>query len=366
MTQEQYTEYEKVMTRDAPLIITEAWESVFVKSIPELFEGIKWPVPIYRFNGNAIESWRATKSFHQELPPKLSSWLKKSQKNVQCILEACNYYITNSKKIKVKKVKTTSSEKAFGKINELISLFIEGCAGLISVYWLSEWNDQNLKEGKEPLFPQEIIKKAKEIRENDTFFDDSVELVYNYLDIISENEHWPKEVMKFLLLSELKEAIDSKQINFNKINQRKKGYAYFDKKLFLADELPEMLQRYSYKLNELKSSEKKSNVIKGVMASPGFVLGRIVRIFNREQLNKINYGDILVAPMTTPWYVPAMEKAIAFVTDEGGILCHATITAREMKKPCIIGTKIATKVLKDGDLVEVDADKGIVNVIKRK
>jgi pyruvate,water dikinase len=60
-----------------------------------------------------------------------------------------------------------------------------------------------------------------------------------------------------------------------------------------------------------------------------------------------------------------MKKAIAFITDEGGITCHAAIIARELKKPCIIGTKIATKVLKDGDLVEVDANKGVVKIIKK-
>jgi pyruvate,water dikinase len=55
-----------------------------------------------------------------------------------------------------------------------------------------------------------------------------------------------------------------------------------------------------------------------------------------------------------------MEKAAAFVTDAGGILSHAAITAREMKKPCIIGTKVATKVFNDGDMVEVDAESGII------
>lgn len=70
--------------------------------------------------------------------------------------------------------------------------------------------------------------------------------------------------------------------------------------------------------------------------------------------------------MTSPWYLPAMKKATAIVTDEGGITCHAAIVSRELKKPCIIGTKIATKVLKDGDLVEVDANKGIVRIIKQK
>ena len=75
-------------------------------------------------------------------------------------------------------------------------------------------------------------------------------------------------------------------------------------------------------------------------------------------------GDILVAIMTTPNFIPALEKAAAFVTDEGGITCHAAIIAREMKKPCIIGTKIATKFLKDGDIVQVDANNGIVHILK--
>ena len=64
--------------------------------------------------------------------------------------------------------------------------------------------------------------------------------------------------------------------------------------------------------------------------------------------------------MTRPEYLPLMEKAAAFITDAGGVLSHAAIVAREMKKPCIIGTKIATKILKDGDLVEVDAERGTI------
>jgi len=60
-----------------------------------------------------------------------------------------------------------------------------------------------------------------------------------------------------------------------------------------------------------------------------------------------------------------MERAAAFVTDEGGILCHAAIVAREMSKPCVTATKNATKVLKDGDLVEVDANNGVVRILER-
>jgi phosphohistidine swiveling domain-containing protein len=79
----------------------------------------------------------------------------------------------------------------------------------------------------------------------------------------------------------------------------------------------------------------------------------------------VKEGDIIVAPMTTPIHIPAMQKSAGIITDEGGITCHAAIVAREMKKPCIIGTKIATQVLKDGDLVEVDADNGVVRILEQ-
>ena len=69
--------------------------------------------------------------------------------------------------------------------------------------------------------------------------------------------------------------------------------------------------------------------------------------------------------MTRPEFVPLMKKALAVVTDEGGITCHAAIVSRELRIPCITGTKNATRILKDGDLIEVDADNGVVKIIKR-
>lgn len=105
--------------------------------------------------------------------------------------------------------------------------------------------------------------------------------------------------------------------------------------------------------------------LKGFVASRGKVRGRAKVLESAEELSKVEDGDVLVAVMTRPDYLPAMQKAVAFVTDEGGITCHAAIVAREMKKPCIIGTKIATKTFKDGDEIEVDAEKGTVTLIEK-
>ena len=103
--------------------------------------------------------------------------------------------------------------------------------------------------------------------------------------------------------------------------------------------------------------------IRGTTASKGVARG-IVRIVRKtHDLVNVVKGDVLVASMTRPEMVTAMEKACAIVTDEGGLTCHAAIVSRELGIPCIIGTKVATAVLKDGDEVEVDADKGTVKKI---
>ncbi len=112
---------------------------------------------------------------------------------------------------------------------------------------------------------------------------------------------------------------------------------------------------------------KKQSIFSGTAAFSGKNEGKVKVIFDPfSDIKKFKKGDILVAPMTTPEYIQLIKKAGAIITDEGGLLCHAAIVAREFKKPCIIGTKIATRVLKDGDLVEVDANKGVVKIIKRK
>ncbi len=103
--------------------------------------------------------------------------------------------------------------------------------------------------------------------------------------------------------------------------------------------------------------------IRGFSASRGSVRGTVKVVFSSKDFHKVERGDILVTIMTSVDFIHVMERAAAFVTNEGGITSHASIVAREMGKPCIIGTKIATKVLKDGDIVEVDANNGVVRVL---
>lgn len=108
---------------------------------------------------------------------------------------------------------------------------------------------------------------------------------------------------------------------------------------------------------------KRPTELKGQTGCMGSAEGVVKIITRPSDMGKMNQGDILVSIATDPDIVPAMKKAGAIVTEQGGVTSHAAIVARELNIPCVIGTKIATRVLKDGDRVSVDANKGIVKLI---
>jgi phosphohistidine swiveling domain-containing protein len=104
--------------------------------------------------------------------------------------------------------------------------------------------------------------------------------------------------------------------------------------------------------------------LNGQIASPGLVKGKVKIVNEAEDMEKMEEGDVLISHQTQPELLPAMKIAAAIVTDQGGMTCHAAIVSRELNVPCVIGTKVATNVLKDGDLGEVDAHHGIVRKVK--
>ncbi len=106
------------------------------------------------------------------------------------------------------------------------------------------------------------------------------------------------------------------------------------------------------------------DVLVGIIGSPGYAKGK-VQIIHKDNFEEFEAGSILVCEMTSPDYLPLMQKASAVITDLGGILSHAAIVARELRKPCVVGTKNATRLLREGDLVEVEAVKGIIKITKK-
>jgi len=101
-------------------------------------------------------------------------------------------------------------------------------------------------------------------------------------------------------------------------------------------------------------------LLSGAPASPGIAAGPVRLVADPSQIDKVLEGDVLVAEMTTPDFVPAMKRAVAIVTDRGGRTAHAAIVSREMGIPCIVGTGDAMAILKDGQIITVDGSSGNV------
>jgi len=166
----------------------------------------------------------------------------------------------------------------------------------------------------------------------------------------------------YLTLDEIKEILERNKINKQIISNRKNSHCIMTTKtkkleiqVISSKSIP---KRYNRAIEQSKQLE--NEIIKGLVGNRGKVKGQVRIVTTYDDIKRFNKGEVLVANTTHPNYLPAMQKAVAFITNEGGIVSHAAIIAREFNIPCIVGTKIATQVLKDGDMVEVDANKGVV------
>ena len=164
------------------------------------------------------------------------------------------------------------------------------------------------------------------------------------------------------------EAMESINKDFSKVlKERENPFGFYC--------APNLIQKLeSGKVMEywnLYTENKKAaaqQVIKGIVVSAGKlnkVKGKVKIVLDPFLAKDFKTGDILVAPMTSPEYVFLMKKAAAIITDTGGLTSHAAIVSRELKVPCIVGTKIATQVLHDGELVEVDSNKGTITRLNK-
>ncbi len=166
--------------------------------------------------------------------------------------------------------------------------------------------------------------------------------------------------IRFMLPSEVNTLMKTGKAPKN-LHERTKFCVYFTEKNFEKIYTGKEAERLA-KQTERKVDHNVTQLY-GQTGCPGYGKGRVKIVIRAEDMAKFEKGDILVSIATDPDIVPAMKKAAAIVTEQGGITSHAAIVSRELGVPCVIGTKIATKVLKDGDLVEVDANQGIVRKI---
>ncbi|MBI4049510.1 MAG: hypothetical protein HY395_01685 [Candidatus Doudnabacteria bacterium] len=185
------------------------------------------------------------------------------------------------------------------------------------------------------------------------------EILAKLLVEVAKQHRVPVKLIKSLTVSEFYQGI--RQGDFEQF--RDKTSSHVEPMVLLSDKnrhqvltgykAKAYLSRYLYEKVEAK------NEVRGQAAYLGLVQGKVKVVLDPKDFQTKD-KFVLVTTMTTPSFVQFLKHVVAIVTDEGGLTCHAAIISREFKIPCVIGTKFATKVFKDGDLVEVDANKGIV------
>lgn len=213
------------------------------------------------------------------------------------------------------------------------------------MWWMIEYYDKN----KMPM--EDIL----EVRKKTEYFIPG--LIASIRKSIKKIPEINKEFIDVILIEEI---LSGKTPSEEILKRRKESYIFTNKRFYESFEKIE--EDFRLKI-EFEKQENKE--LKGQIAFKGKVIGIVNIIKNREDLKRFKINEILVASTTTPDFLPAMRKAGAIISEHGGAICHASITSRELKIPCIVGVKEATKILQEGDLIEVDANIGIIKLLSK-
>lgn len=356
---------EKVISRDLSLIDIYAWHRGYTIGMKEWL-GWSYSDSIFYMHDGFVDIMRLPE---EHLKIFRDKGLEKIQSNKKWFFRANNDFQSLIKKIydfydKNKKQINRCSKKELKSIYNKYVDYIEKVMGpFIFVMWFPIWSENN--SGIAEKYEVEIKMMIESRILSEHIFPKGHELITSILDRIQKDLDFTSQEMEFISQDEFLRYIDSQIIpNRDTIEKRISGLVYSNAGVTLVQN--KNISKVFSDLGFKYDIENYENIkeLKGVSACKGKVVGEVMIIMEKVKISAMKENGILVTSMTTPEYVPAMRKASAFITDEGGITSHAAIVSRELKKPCIIGTKIATKVLKDGMRVEVDADRGIVTVLE--
>ena len=172
----------------------------------------------------------------------------------------------------------------------------------------------------------------------------------------------PLKELEYSYFYEVVKLLEGKaKIDTNVFRERKKSclliYTLQGYEVLTGDVVEEVFKKL------FEEEESITSELSGTVASKGTARGTARLVLKVDDIQKVKRGDILISSMTRPEMVVAMKRAAAIVTDEGGITSHAAVVSRELGIPCVINTKRATRLFKDGDVVEVDANTGVVRKI---
>jgi phosphoenolpyruvate synthase/pyruvate phosphate dikinase len=339
----------KTLTRELPFHTLNNWKKVYFDGWYK-FLGFRLNNVVYSSKRHVVVIYRVKKEYDDFMENLIELCLKNPDKIISCYdeLERLD-----------KKIPSLINRKIENKaqLKEYIKEIKEFMDNYCTIYLIKVYSNFAITDDVAEKQP-ELAKKAKNLLSKAEWFEVSKALIKNATDILKLSY----KIVSSLTYDELLEYIDAGKLNYELAEKRYNGYAWeLASNQWLYEEEAD---EYIKTLDVIEEKTEKTNILKGTVANKGRAKGQVVVALSTEDFDRIKQGCIVVAHMTTPWYTPYLSKVQAIITDEGGIGCHASIIAREMNIPCIIGTKTATSVLKDGDLVEVDAEKGIVRRLK--
>lgn len=244
---------------------------------------------------------------------------------------------------------------------EILKSFFENYLVSWAPNFFAFWTPQLVKRKELGKYGQEVFTVSAEVRRYLDPLVFATQFFQRVIKLINKDKNLLKHCTNDELYKYLTRTLT--QPERKKIAERPHGWLIYENKSWYVSDFEEMekiVNRYGFSLERNTEINKNIRSLTGTVAFPGKAQGRVRLLFKYEDNQKVKRGDIIISPMTTPAFMPAIIKCAGIVTDEGSITCHAAIVARELKKPCIVSTKIATKVFKDGDRVEVNAIKGVI------
>lgn len=357
---------DKTISRDLPLINIYAWHRGYTIGLKNWL-GWSYSDSVFYIHDGFADIMRPPQEHLVEFKEYIA---KKMEAEPQWFYDEVEKFKTDIAKIfefykPLEESITSYNKQDILKTYETYVDYIEKIIGpFITMIWFPIWaeSDTSLQQ----KFSKEI-EKAIEMRILSEQVFPKGDVIINILlkkvqDEIGLNDSQIRVLSKEEFIKFLSEgALPDK----NELDSRLTGMIYCNKGIIVTGQNKEKIEETFRSIGFEYTIEDYSDIseVKGMPACKGVVRGTVRVLMSKAKIGDMLDGEVLVASMTTPEYLPAMKKAVAFITDEGGITCHAAIVAREMNRPCIIGTKIATKVFKDGDVVEVDANTGIVRKI---
>ena len=213
-------------------------------------------------------------------------------------------------------------------------------------------------------FPTSIIARWFGFEKKEDIYISSIEkTIFDCTDIIGQLLGFEGDLMRYMSLPEMDIFLKEKKLGeaqLKILEERKEGYVM----VYLEEGDQEIIQTGSIvaEIREMLQPSISTTELKGTCAFPGRAKGRVHNLLTDRNWHPPK-GAIIVTTMTNPDDTPIIKYESALITEEGGILSHAAVLSRELMIPCIMSTKYATQMLKTGDIIEVDAEKGIIKKV---